>query len=74
MGVRVKPSKSGAEAYLTILAGIHALTLLVDNDENGRGQRAAAECARRWTGAGREVTRLTPRSGGSDMADLIEVG
>jgi len=54
-----------------VLPGIEALTVLVDHDENGRGQRATAECARRWTAAGREVTQLIPRIPGEDFADLV---
>jgi hypothetical protein len=65
---------AGHLASLPLLAGIRALTLLVDHDASGHGQRAAAECTRRWTGAGCEVTRLTPRAVSSDMADLMEVG
>jgi putative DNA primase/helicase len=49
-----------------VLAGIEALTLIVDADlpdRHGRcaGQEAAAVCAQRWQAAGREVIRLTPR-------------
>jgi putative DNA primase/helicase len=54
-----------------ILPGIEALTILVDHDENGRGQHATAECSRRWTVAGREVTQLIPRIPGKDFADLV---
>jgi putative DNA primase/helicase len=54
-----------------VLPGIEALTVLVDHDENGRGQRATAECARRWTAAGRQVTQLIPRIPGEDFADLV---
>jgi phage/plasmid primase-like uncharacterized protein len=56
------------------LSGVEALTLLVDADENGIGQCRAAECARRWTAADRQVTRLTPRLVGADFNNLIEVG
>jgi hypothetical protein len=56
------------------LSGVEALTLLVDADENGIGQRGTAECARRWTAAGRQVIRLTPHLVGADFNDLIEVG
>jgi hypothetical protein len=52
------------------LPGIEALTLLVDHDEGGDGQNAAAECTARWTAAGREVIRLMPKSPGADFADL----
>ena len=61
-------------ATFPALSGIEALTLLVDADENGIGQRSAAECAHRWTAAGRQVIRLTPRIVGADFNDLIEVG
>jgi hypothetical protein len=53
-----------------VLAGIEALTLLVDHDANSAGQNAAAECARRWAAAGREVIRLTPRQSG-DFNDIV---
>jgi putative DNA primase/helicase len=54
-----------------VLPGIEALTVLVDHDENGRGQQATAECAQRWAVAGREVTQLIPRIPGEDFADLV---
>jgi phage/plasmid primase-like uncharacterized protein len=56
------------------LPRVEGLTLLVDADENGIGQSRAAQCARRWTAAGRQVTRLTPRLLNTDFNDLIEVG
>jgi hypothetical protein len=54
-----------------VLSGVETLTLLVDNDANGVGQEAAAECARRWSEAGREVTRLTPHERGADFNDIL---
>jgi hypothetical protein len=54
-----------------VLAGIEALTILVDHDASGTGQDAAAACARRWLDAGREVIRLTPRQFGFDFNDII---
>jgi phage/plasmid primase-like uncharacterized protein len=54
-----------------VLSGIEALTVLVDNDKSGTGQQAAAKCAARWSAAGREVTRLTPKISGSDFNDLV---
>jgi phage/plasmid primase-like uncharacterized protein len=54
-----------------MLSGIDALTLLVDNDATGTGQKVAAECAARWSAAGREVTRLTPKKTGTDFNDLV---
>jgi hypothetical protein len=53
-----------------VLPGIDALTLLVDHDANGAGQRDAAECTRRWRAAGREVIPLMTNEIGTDFADL----
>jgi hypothetical protein len=68
---------AGAIKQFPVLAGIGALTIMVDNDEadrNGRraGPDAAAECSARWTAAGREVRRIVPWRTGHDMADLVE--
>jgi putative DNA primase/helicase len=59
-----------------VLAGIESLTILVDHDkadQHGRraGQLAAAECARRWDAAGREVITIIPQREGHDMADVV---
>jgi hypothetical protein len=56
---------------LPALPGIESLTILVDHDENRRGQRAAAECERRWLAAGCEVTQLIPRIARKDFADPV---
>ena len=63
----------GHMAAFPLLPGIEALTLLVDNDPGRMGQKAAAECTRRWISAGREVIRLTPRVTDSDFADIVGV-
>ena len=76
-GTLLRPAWAAGDAghlkAFPVLPGIEAVTILVDNDESGCGQRAAAECARRWTAAGREVIQLTPRVVGSDFNDLVEV-
>jgi phage/plasmid primase-like uncharacterized protein len=54
-----------------VLSGIEALTLLVDNDLSGAGQKAAAGCAARWSEAGREVIRFTPKIVGADFNDVV---
>jgi phage/plasmid primase-like uncharacterized protein len=54
-----------------VLSGVEALTLLVDNDASGRGQEAAAKCAARWSAAGCEVIRLTPKILGADFNDVV---
>ena len=59
-----------------ILSGIEILTVLVDNDlpdqrDKRAGQEAAAECAARWSTAGRKVIRLTPKALGADFNDVV---
>ena len=68
---------AGGIADFPALAGIDALTILVDADEADRndrraGQDAALECSARWTAEGREVFRVVPRLIGADMADVWE--
>jgi hypothetical protein len=58
-------------ASFPALTGIEALTLLVDNDANGAGQKAAATCERRWQDRGREVTRLMVNKPGADFNDAV---
>jgi hypothetical protein len=53
-----------------VLAGIEALTLLVDHDANGVGDRATEQCALRWHNAGRDVIRLMWRELG-DLNDAV---
>jgi hypothetical protein len=62
---------AGHLAALPALPGIEALTILVDRDANGTGQRAAHQCAQRWKTAGRWVFRLTPRTEGADFSDVV---
>jgi len=62
---------AGELAAFPILPGIESITVLVDHDKNETGQRAALECSRRWTSAGREVFRFMPRRTGDDVNDLL---
>ena len=55
-----------------VLSGIGCLTIIVDNDESGTGQRAALECSSRWTSAGREVYRIVPNRCGEDINDVVK--
>jgi putative DNA primase/helicase len=54
-----------------VLSGLESLTIIVDNDESGTGQRAALECSSRWTSAGREVFRIIPDRRGEDINDVV---
>ena len=62
---------AGNMAKFPVLAGIEALTLLVDHDESGAGQRAAEECASRWETVA-DVTLITPTNLGADFNDWIQ--
>jgi phage/plasmid primase-like uncharacterized protein len=69
---------AGNIKHFPVLSGIEALTILVDHDhadDRGRraGQDAAAACAERWSAAGREVIRLTPKIVGADFNDVVRV-
>jgi putative DNA primase/helicase len=81
LGTLLRPAWAAGDAghmrSFPVLSGIEALTLLVDHDpldsKTGKnpGQDAAAECAQRWTDAGREVIRLTPKKIDTDFADIV---
>ena len=57
--------------HFPVLPGIECLTILVDNDASGTGQRAAEACAQAWLAAGKEVVRILPNEVGLDFNDLI---
>jgi putative DNA primase/helicase len=58
--------------HFPVVSGIGCLTIIVDNDESGTGQRAALECSSRWTSAGREVFRVIPDRCGDDINDVVQ--
>jgi hypothetical protein len=55
-------------ADFPVLAGIECLWIAADHDQ--AGLRAAEECARRWTHAGREVLVVRPIRESADLNDL----
>ena len=61
----------GGLGSLPVLPNVARLVLLVDNDENGEGQKAAAHCRQIWTAAGRTVTALVPKQTGWDFNDVV---
>jgi hypothetical protein len=61
----------GGLGHLPVLPGISQLILLVDNDENGEGQKAAAYCHQTWTATGRTVVPLIPKHVGWDFNDVV---
>jgi hypothetical protein len=56
---------------LPVLPDVARLILLVDNDENSVGQKAAAQCRHVWNAAGRTVAALVPKHAGWDFNDEI---
>jgi phage/plasmid primase-like uncharacterized protein len=56
---------------LPVIGGVETLTILVDNDASGTGQRESAKCADRWQQAGRSVWLLKPKNLGSDFNDIL---
>jgi phage/plasmid primase-like uncharacterized protein len=67
---------AGNLAALPVIHCVQQLIILSDNDEPDKkglqaGQDAAKECSSRWTGAGREVRRLTPNKKGADFNDIV---
>ena len=61
----------GGLRNLPVLPGVSQLILLVDNDENGEGQKAAAHCRQVWDAAGRAVAALVPKHAGWDFNDEV---
>ena len=61
----------GAVEKFPVLAGVVALTIIQENDENGSSQRACRACALRWHAAGREVFIDVPKPGFNDINDVI---
>jgi putative DNA primase/helicase len=65
---------AGAIKHFQVLAGIEALSLLVENDERSVNQRACEACAERWAAAGREVILIDPLAGNDVNDALREIG
>lgn len=63
---------SGGIAKFPVLPGIDRLTIAVDNDLNGAGQKAAAECKARWIAAGRRVRTVMSKTPGEDLNDVVQ--
>ena len=61
----------GGLGCLPVLPGVESLILLVDNDTNGEGQKAAGHCRQVWNAAGRTVVPLVPKQAGFDFNDVV---
>jgi DNA polymerase len=62
---------AGGLARLPVLDGVERLILLIDNDENGEGQKAAERSRQTWSGRARSVVPLLPEHTGWDFNDVI---
>jgi hypothetical protein len=62
---------AGNLGNLPVLDGVETLTILVDNDASGTGQRESAKCADRWQQAGRSVWLLKPKNSDFDFNNLV---
>jgi hypothetical protein len=56
---------------LQALPNVKQLILLVDNDENYKGQHAAERCQRIWKSADRTTVPLIPKQKGWDFNDVV---
>ncbi len=77
MAIGLRPiwstGSSGLMASFPVLSGIEALTVVVDHDLNGAGERAAREVEARWLAAGKEV-RLKMSDALGDLNDALKGG
>jgi hypothetical protein len=65
-------SAGGIEALILPPLPLAAtVVILADNDENGRGERAARTAAARWLAEGRRVRIAMPPEPGTDWADVL---
>jgi putative DNA primase/helicase len=62
---------AGGIADFPVRDHIQRLTILVDNDVSGTGQRAAAACRDRWAAAGKAVRYAMPGQPGQDFNDVL---
>ncbi|WP_245323987.1 DUF7146 domain-containing protein [Bradyrhizobium shewense] len=62
---------AGGISDFAVLEHVQRLTILVDHDVGGTGQRAAAACRDRWIAAGKHVRLVMPDTPGQDINDLL---
>ena len=62
---------AGGISNFVVLEHVQYLTVLVDHDVSGTGQRAAAACRDRWLAAGKRVRLVMPDTPGQDINDIL---
>lgn len=70
MPIWVTISAGGMEK-IKLPPSVTEITIAVDNDESGRGQKAAFVLSQRLLGEGRAVRRVMPPKVGYDFADML---
>lgn len=63
---------AGGITKFPVLHHIERLTIIVDNDASGAGQKATAECRARWEAAGHRVRTVMPPIVGDDLNDVLQ--
>jgi putative DNA primase/helicase len=63
---------AGEMSKFPVLPEVERLTIIVDNDISGTGQRAAAQCKARWLAAGRRVRTVMSSRPGDDLNDILQ--
>ena len=63
---------AGEMSRFPALPGISRLTIAVDHDVKGAGQKAAAETRARWEAAGLRVRTVMPLEPGHDLNDILK--
>jgi len=63
---------AGGIAKFPVLPGIDRLTIAVDHDASGRGQRATETCTRRWRWDGKYVCTIIADKLGDDLNDVLQ--
>jgi putative DNA primase/helicase len=62
---------AGGIEHLLLPPEARMVLICADNDENGRGQRAANAAAKRWASEGRRVKIFMPPTAGTDWNDVL---
>jgi putative DNA primase/helicase len=63
---------AGGIARFPVLPDVKRLTIAVDHDPKGVGQKKAATCKARWILAGRDVRTIMSKTKGEDLNDILQ--
>lgn len=63
---------AGGISRFPVLPNVKRLTIAVDHDLKGEGQRSAADCKARWKLAGHNVRTIISKTPGEDLNDILK--